>query len=73
MVMIVLQNLIKTTLYKDLNITIHHQSEHLFTLHMDSKSQILNFNDPSFHISNSNSEKLHCKPINLMIHNFLEA
>jgi hypothetical protein len=69
MVMIVLQDLIETPLYKYLNVTIHHQWANLFTLHMDSKSQILNFSDASSHNSNSNSEKLHY----LMIHNYLEV
>jgi hypothetical protein len=43
MVMVVLQDLIETPLYKDLNVTIHHQWENAFTLHMDFKSQIFNF------------------------------
>jgi hypothetical protein len=35
MVMVVLQDLIETPLYKDLNVTIHHQWESLFALHMN--------------------------------------
>jgi hypothetical protein len=73
MVMIVLQNLITTPLYKDLNVTIHHQWASFFTLHMDSESHILNCNDASFDNSNSNIEKLHCIPIDSMIYNFLEV
>jgi hypothetical protein len=36
MLMVTLQYLITTTLYKDLNVIIHH-SANLFTLHMNSK------------------------------------
>jgi hypothetical protein len=36
MVMVALQDLIETSLYKDLNVTIHHQCASLFTLHMNS-------------------------------------
>jgi hypothetical protein len=35
MVMITLQDLIETPLYKDLNVTIHYQCKSLFDLHMD--------------------------------------
>ncbi len=73
MAMIASQNLIETPLYKDLNVTIHHQWASLFTLLMDFKSQILNSNDASFENFNSNSEKLHCTPKDLMIHNLLEV
>jgi len=72
MVMIVLRNLIETPLYKDLNVTIHHQRASLFTLHMDLKSQIFNYNDASFDNFDSDSEKLHYTPTNSMIHNFSE-
>ncbi len=58
MVMIVLQNLIKTPLYKYLNVTIHHQWASLFILHMDLKSQILNFSDTSFDNFDSNNIKI---------------
>jgi hypothetical protein len=37
MVMVVLQDLIETSLYKDLNVTIHHQWANLFVLHMNFK------------------------------------
>jgi hypothetical protein len=40
-VMVALQNLIKTPLYKDLNVTIHNQWASLFVLYMNSKFQIL--------------------------------
>jgi hypothetical protein len=56
MVMILLRNLIKTPLYKYLNVTIHHQWPSLFTLHMNSKSQIVNSSDASFNNFDSNSE-----------------
>jgi hypothetical protein len=39
MVMFSLRDLIQMSLYKDFNITIHHQWESLFTLHINSKSQ----------------------------------
>jgi hypothetical protein len=48
MVMIILRDLIETPLYKDLNITIHHQWASFFALHMNSKSQILTYNNASF-------------------------
>jgi hypothetical protein len=48
MVMGDLQDIIKTPLYKYLNVTIHHQWVSLFTLHMDSKSQILNYTSASY-------------------------
>jgi len=48
MVMGDLQDIIKTPLYKDLNVTIHHQWVSLFTLDMDSKSQILNYTNASY-------------------------
>jgi len=51
--MIVWQDLIEKPLYKDLNVTIHHQWISLFTLHMDLESQILNFIDASFVILTS--------------------
>jgi hypothetical protein len=40
MVIIVLWSLIETPLYKDLNVTIHHQWANLFALHMNLESQI---------------------------------
>ncbi len=48
MVMVTLRNLIQTPLYKDLNVSIHHQWASLFVLHMNSKSQILTYNNGSF-------------------------
>jgi hypothetical protein len=38
MVMVVLQYLIETSLYRDLNVAIHHQWASLFILHVNSKS-----------------------------------
>ncbi len=71
--MITLQDLIETPLYKDLNVTIHHQWTSLFILHLDSQSQIFNFSVASFDKFDFNNSKVHCLPIHLMIHNFLEA
>ncbi len=73
MMIINLRNLIKTPLYKDLNVIIHHQWANLFTLHMDLESQIFYFSDALSNNFDSNSEELHCTSIDLMIHNFLEA
>jgi hypothetical protein len=73
MVMVVLRNLIETPLYKDLNVTIHHQWASVFALHMNSKFQIPIYNNASSNNSNSNNEEIHCTPTNSMIHNFLDA
>jgi len=51
MVMINLRDLIETTLYKDLNVSIHHQWASLFALHMDSNFQIPTYNNASFNNS----------------------
>jgi hypothetical protein len=48
MVMVHLQNLIETPLYKNLNVSIHHQWTILFALHMNSKSQIPTYNNAPF-------------------------
>jgi rRNA pseudouridine-1189 N-methylase Emg1 (Nep1/Mra1 family) len=40
-VMVALQNLIETPIYKDLNVNIHHQWASLFALHMNSKFKFL--------------------------------
>jgi hypothetical protein len=45
MVMVDLQDLIETSLYKDLNVTIHHQCASLFTLHMNSEFEIFTYNN----------------------------
>ncbi len=45
----------------------------LFTLHINSKSQLLTYNNASSYNSNSNNEKIHCTPINSKIHNFFDA
>ncbi len=67
------QNLVETSLYKYLNVTIHHQWASLFTLHMNSDSQIPTYNNASFDNSYFNNEKIFCPPINSMIHHFLNA
>jgi hypothetical protein len=56
-----------------LNVNIHHQWASLFALHMNSKFQILTYNNASFDNSNSNNEIIHCTPIDSMINNFLDA
>jgi hypothetical protein len=56
MVMFILQNLIKAPLYKNLNVTIHHQWASLFALHMNLESQIP-YNNASFDNFDSNNEK----------------
>jgi hypothetical protein len=40
---------------------------------MDSKSQILSYNNASFDNFDSNNEKIHYTPIDSMIHNLLNA
>ncbi len=42
-------------------------------LHMHLESQIFNSSDASYDNSNSNSEKLHFTPKDLMIYNLLEV
>jgi hypothetical protein len=73
MVMVALWYLIGTPLYKDLNVSIHHQWASLFALHMNSKFQIPTYNDVSTNNYNSNNEKIHCTPTNSMIHNYLNV
>jgi hypothetical protein len=73
MVMVILQNLIETPLYKDLNVIIHHQWACLFALHMNLEFQIPIYNNASFNNSNFKNEKIHCTPKNSMIHNFLDG
>jgi hypothetical protein len=63
--------LIKTPLYKNLNVTIHHQWASLFALHMNLKFKIPTYNKTSFDNYDSHNEKRHCTPIYSMIHNFL--
>jgi hypothetical protein len=73
MVMVILRDLIEMSLYKDLNVTIHHQWASLFTLHMNSKFQILTFNNASSNNFDFDNEKMHYTPTDLMIHSFLNA
>ncbi len=56
-----------------MNVNIHDQWASLFTLHMNSKSQLLTYNNASSYNSNSNNEEIHCTPINSKIHNFFDA
>ncbi len=53
-----------------MNVTIHHQWASLFALHMNLKDQIHIYNNKSFDKFDSNNEKIHCTPIDSMIHNF---
>ncbi len=73
MVMVDLQNLIEKPLYKDLNVTIHHQRASLFVLRMNSKSQIPISNNALSNNFDFDNEKIHCTLINLMIHNFINV
>jgi hypothetical protein len=56
--MVVLWDLIKTILYKSLNIIIHHKSAGLFALHMNSKFQIINYTVASSNNSDFDSENI---------------
>jgi hypothetical protein len=67
------RNLIETPLYKNLNVSIHHQWASLFALHMNSKYQILTYNNASSDNSDFDNEKIHYTPTNSMIRNFLDA
>jgi len=40
---------------------------------MNSKSQLPTYNNASFHNYDYNNEKIHCTPIDSMIHNFFDA
>ncbi len=68
-----LQYLSETSLYKYLNVTIHHQWASLFVLHMNLESQIPTYNNASFDNFDSNNAKMHCTPIDSMINNFLDV
>jgi len=73
MVMVASRDLIKTSLYKDLNVTIHHQWASLFILNMNSKFQIPIYNNASFDNFDFDNERIHCTPTNSMIRYFLDA
>ncbi len=45
----------------------------VFALHMNSKSQILTYNNASSNNFDYNNEKIHYTTTNSMIHNFLNA
>ncbi len=59
MVMVILRNLIETPLYKDLNVTIHHQWASLFVLRMNLEFQIFIYNNASYDNFDSDNEKIH--------------
>ncbi len=70
---VTLQNLIETPLYKKLNVTIHHQLESFFALHINSNFQLPTYNNARFDNFDFNNERMHYTPTNLMIHNFLDV
>jgi hypothetical protein len=73
MVMIALQDLIETPLYKNLNVTIHNQWKIIFSLIINSNFETQNHDNSSFDNFISKIEEKHCTPIDSMIRNFLEA
>jgi hypothetical protein len=56
MVMVTLQDLIETPLYKYLNVSIHHQWVSLLALHMNLEFQIPTYNNALFDNFDSNNE-----------------
>jgi len=66
MVMVILRNLIKTPLYKYLNVNIHHQWASLFILHMNLESQNPIYNNASSDNFDFDNEKIHYTLINSM-------
>jgi hypothetical protein len=73
MVMVVLRDLIKTPLYKYLNVSIHHQWASLFDLYMNLESQIPTYNNASFDNFDSDNENIYFTPIVSMMHKFLDV
>jgi hypothetical protein len=73
MVMITLQDLIETPLYKKMNVTIHYLWTIYFSLNINSNFETQNHDNSSFNNSNSENEEKNYMPIDSMIHNFLEA
>ncbi len=73
MVMVALWYLIGTPLYKDLNVSIHHQCASLFALHMNSKFQIPNYNNAASCNDDFDNEKIHYTLTYLVIHNVLDV
>jgi len=72
MVMFALQDLIKMTLYKKLNVTIHHQWENLFILHINSKFPTHICENSSSNSFDFDSEKKHCTSTYTLMHYFLD-
>jgi hypothetical protein len=56
-----------------LNVTIHHQWEIFFALHMNAEFQIFTYNNASSDNCDFDNEKIHCTLIYSIIHNFLDA
>jgi hypothetical protein len=73
MVMVTLQDLIETPLYKDLNVNIHHQWASLFALHMNLEYQIPIYNNASSDNFKFDNEEICCTSTYSMIHNFLDV
>jgi len=65
--------LIETSLYKDLNVTIHHQWASLFSLHMNSKYQIPIYYNASCNNFNFDNEEIHCTLTYSVIPKFLDV
>jgi hypothetical protein len=70
MVMFALQDLIKMPLYKNLNVTIHHQWESLFTLHINSKFETHICDNSSSNNFDFDNEKKHCTSTYTLMHFF---
>jgi hypothetical protein len=69
MVMIVLQDLLETPLYKNLNVTIYHQWR-VFFLHINSKFETQNYENSLLNNFDFESEEKHYTPTYLIIHFF---
>jgi len=74
LIMLALKDLISTTLYSNLNVTIHPQWNNLFSMHTTLSNQT---NDQYISSSNDfnfeNEDHVTCALIDSMIHNFLNA
>jgi hypothetical protein len=66
------QDLIKMPLYKNLNVTIHHQWESLFNLHINSNFQTHICDNLSSNNFYFDSEKMRCTSTYTSMHYFLD-
>jgi hypothetical protein len=73
MIMVILWNFIETPLYKNLNLTIHHQWASLFDFAYEFKISNSYYNNASFNNYDSNNEKIHNITTNSIISNNLDA